>query len=677
MNTHQKLLFINLLIFICIYTKSIGATPTPTITWEIEKDSSNLSFLHRAEDLSALAPTRESVHDQYLRLFTPPQKNDGKSREKNNEYQNHIKALERIVTDHSKTDWNNDTNQYRSTYATSCDNYVTSAFCQKITLKISNPPYKYCSWMIDDKEAIYDSCDQHTVTIPIDKNIAVTVQPLNDLNKKIETSVRVDGKVILALGDSFASGEGNPDRPTMHYDDLPKEGSGYNFFLSHEEKPNDSFDGPLWLNRTCHRSLLSYQFKVALRYAAEHPKERVVFASFSCTGAEIISGLLQPQEMFPYTENGVPKWSEDEMSKFKISESKMSQLDQAMRFLCGDLIEEKKANGNKRIVCKDDSKFRKPDLILLSIGGNDAGFTPLILDTYSPIARIFFNITLPVPDVLKTVMRVFGAYQSPEQATTIVNTQLSELYENLNDELEGRGLIKNGQPNKIIQTNYPNLVKNCNQDWNKNGNYRFFNKTNPEFYSLGARGANFFVDLEIGTRSLKKLFENEIDMSISYDESKELTELIEKLQNVIDKNKSELGWEVVKLNNWEIRKHGICALDENKTAQETFRFPYREMDGDNTPIWKSDFKPSDWFFYLPERKRWFNTIDDSVMKLATRRCPEHWQIPKSLMSEETKLICAEMLMGAIHPDLAYHTRIADEVYKKAEDILAKTPNRLD
>lgn len=71
---------------------------------------------------------------------------------------------------------------------------------------------------------------------------------------------------------------------------------------------------------------------------------------------------------------------------------------------------------------------------------------------------------------------------------------------------------------------------------------------------------------------------------------------------------------------------------------------------------------------MPERKCWFNTIDDSVMKVATRSCPVSWQ---------TQSVCDEMLMGAIHPDLAYYARIADDVYNKAEDILAKIPNKLD
>ena len=92
------------------------------------------------------------------------------------------------------------------------------------------------------------------------------------------------------------------------------------------------------------------------------------------------------------------------------------------------------------------------------------------------------------------------------------------------------------------------------------------------------------------------------------------------------------------------------------------------MNKDNMPRWENGFKSSDWDFYLPERKRWFNTIDDSVMKLATRHCRESWQL--------TQPTCKEMLRGAMHPDLIYHASIADEVYKKAKEILDKPKIRL-
>lgn len=654
MSSYSKFFFISnvLFSFFCIGT----VEAVPNITWEIKEGSSNLSFFHKHEDLKILAPKTagknvESAFDQYKRIFSDAY-----------ERKAYMDRLEKIVKDSSVTDWNEGDYKYRSNYTTACDNNRPAAFCQDITLRVSNLPFKSreCLWHIGDQESVKGSCIAYSTSIPIDKDISVKVEPLNGSNKKSKTSVpiqgnvRVEGKVILALGDSFASGEGNPDRPAKHDNEIPKAGSGYSFFLSRGENWEKSKEnGPLWSNRACHRSLLSYQFKVALQYAAENPKQRVVFASFSCTGAKITEGLLQPQKQkkLPYSAN---------------DNLKLSQLDSAMDFLCSDTEEGIiTVKGIKKTIinCRDfsESKFRKPDLILLSVGGNDVGFAGLILNTFSPTFQIHPNFTIPLPDPLKTVMRFIGEYKAPEQVKTIIETNLRDLYDELDHEFKVRNLTKHAS--NVIQTNYPNLVENCDQDWNENSNYKL-TMTKPEFNSLGSHGGKFLVDLELSIPYYKQYFDDRIDMSISKEESENISkQVINKLQEEIAKNK-KYEWTIVQLKKDEIYKHGICALDEGKSAPKTFEFPYREENEGHRPKWKDNVKPSDWLAYSSERKRWFNTIDDSIMKLATRECPESWQSSFGA--------CAEMLMGAIHPNLAYHARIADEVYKEAKKNIVYT-----
>lgn len=655
MNIFSKFCFI---CYVFLFSFSIGEVAAkPSITWEIKEGSSNFSFLYRGEDLSALIPPKngnnkiESAYDQYQRLFSSRKTNDGISHEENMEYKNHIEALQRIVTDYGATDWNKYNNQHKTTYATPCEKYKSAAFCQEITLKISNPPHEYCVWTIGKQESMVDTCEQYSTVIPIDEDVTVKIEPLSKSKNEIETLIRVNGKVILGLGDSFASGEGNPDRPSIHRDSVPVEGSGYNFFLSRGEGWQDTLlrDDPLWLDRTCHRSLLSYQFKVALQYAAEHPRERVVFASFACSGAKIKEGLTSPQISFPIGKLG----------EFQ------SQLDSARDFLCKDT--------KKNCENPSDPNFRKPDLILLSIGGNDVGFGGLILNAFSPTFQIIPNITIPLPDALKTVMNLMRVYESPENAKNYIESSLKSLYRNLNQELESRGFINLQKPNIVIQTNYPNLIENCDQDWNKNSNYEL-TTTKPELNSLGAQGGKFLIDPEIPDlkwlpkwfflglimQSVKENFDDRLDMSISEIEANKISKLVIKnLQDVIKKNEKEFGWKIVSLEEGVTKKHGICALDNGKSAPETFEFPYREENVDGNPKWKG-IKPSEWLAYSFERNRWFNTINDSIMKLATRKCPDRWQVQDA---------CTEMLTGAIHPDLAYHAIIADAIYKEAKKIL--------
>jgi lysophospholipase L1-like esterase len=76
--------------------------------------------------------------------------------------------------------------------------------------------------------------------------------------------------LVVGLGDSLSSGEGNPD--------VPKKGS----------KPAQ------WQNRRCDRSNNSYEAQVADRLRNRNPSTNVKFVYLACSGATISSGLLGP-----------------------------------------------------------------------------------------------------------------------------------------------------------------------------------------------------------------------------------------------------------------------------------------------------------------------------------------------------------------------------------------------
>jgi hypothetical protein len=167
--------------------------------------------------------------------------------------------------------------------------------------------------------------------------VAVTVK-LPDGRELAEPEVVVEDVFIVALGDSFASGESNPDRPvqfsagremvyepsllraglaskapakraTPNYglaagDDrynpkvLPRRfmddeaaerfyGLGSPEFLAAFEKASAR-----WLSRDCHRSQYGYPFRVAIELALENRHRAVTLASFTCSGAEVTEGLF-------------------------------------------------------------------------------------------------------------------------------------------------------------------------------------------------------------------------------------------------------------------------------------------------------------------------------------------------------------------------------------------------
>ena len=64
--------------------------------------------------------------------------------------------------------------------------------------------------------------------------------------------------------------------------------------LPRREDPNKP---ALWIDRRCHRSMYSWQARVALAVALAEPQHRsVTFISYSCSGSEVLPGLLYPWE---------------------------------------------------------------------------------------------------------------------------------------------------------------------------------------------------------------------------------------------------------------------------------------------------------------------------------------------------------------------------------------------
>jgi lysophospholipase L1-like esterase len=120
--------------------------------------------------------------------------------------------------------------------------------------------------------------------------------------------------LIVGLGDSNGSGEGNPDVPGVA--------------------------SPLWEDFRCHRSARSYQALAALAVEAADDASSVTFVHLACSGASITQGLTGPYVGLN-DPGGLP----------------LASQVAAMRNLAG----------------------RRPiDAVLVSIGVNDLGFSPLV-----------------------------------------------------------------------------------------------------------------------------------------------------------------------------------------------------------------------------------------------------------------------------------------------------------
>src|ERR1700720_4407407 len=272
--------------------------------------------------------------------------------------------------------------------------------------------------------------------------VSVTVK-LPDGRELAEPEVVVEDLFVVALGDSFASGESNPDRPvqfsggremvyepsllraglaskaparraTPNYglaasDDrynpkvLPRRfmddeaaerfyGLGSPEFLAAFEKASAR-----WLSRDCHRSQYGYPFRVAIELALENRHRSVSLASFTCSGAEVAEGLFLDMD---------PREGAGEIPGGKVR----AQLDQLSDLLCRGARSQSAnyalpiyARGSTQVAVRSFSKpwcppqlrKRAVDIVLLSIGGNDVGFSALAtfaltenLGDLAPIAAV-------------------------------------------------------------------------------------------------------------------------------------------------------------------------------------------------------------------------------------------------------------------------------------------------
>ena len=196
--------------------------------------------------------------------------------------------------------------------------------------------------------------------------------------QNLTTDIAVRDLLIAGLGDSIASGEGNPDRPVL----LANEGFCFRSYLgaggqyfrpsragftgsracdgtvdvSGALTANWQKRGAQWLYAPCHRSLYSYQVRTALALAVANPHIAVTFLPLACTGATIEDGLLNKQNA-----RDCPPASSDVRCRGSVP----PQLAQLKALL---------ANAARV------APSRKLDLMLLSIGANDIDFSGLVAD---------------------------------------------------------------------------------------------------------------------------------------------------------------------------------------------------------------------------------------------------------------------------------------------------------
>ena len=296
-----------------------------------------------------------------------------------------------------------------------------------------------CAWSFDDgdgaQQSTFDCAEPVNLRVRYGRQTVATVEVSSgsEAPQRISTEIRVRDIFIAGLGDSFASGEGNPDRPIA----LSDEGFCFRYYLGsaaaqYYRPSRAGYKGgracdaqetlqtwlhqrAVWLNAACHRSLYSYQTRVALALAVQYPHIAVTYLPLACTGATIADGLLGDQRAreCPPTKSAGCQASVN---------AQLAELREAVT------------------AARRRQPDRRLDLVLLSVGGNDISFSGLVADiiVHSSTERALFRRT--------------GVIRSLDESRSALTRELPQNFDRLREAI--KPLV--GDLSRVVYVSYAN-----------------------------------------------------------------------------------------------------------------------------------------------------------------------------------------------------------------------------
>lgn len=185
----------------------------------------------------------------------------------------------------------------------------------------SSPDIANFRWAVTlpDRVASFDTHDCRAFfDFPAERTypVALTVTAFDGRVASTSRPVVVRNLLVVSLGDSLASGEGNP---------------------------GNYFGTPDWADARCHRSGLSGPAKAARRLEQSDPHSSVTFVSVACSGAGILAGLVNQQAELT------------------------SQIEVAAGLLCPE--------GRS---CNSRDDISMVDALLIQVGANDLHFSSIV-----------------------------------------------------------------------------------------------------------------------------------------------------------------------------------------------------------------------------------------------------------------------------------------------------------
>jgi hypothetical protein len=243
-----------------------------------------------------------------------------------------------------------------------------------VLLAGSMPSNDGCVWTFDDGDGaprtLSAACDDEVklrVRYGRPTLASVDIVLPDGTAQRLVSDITVRDLLIAGMGDSIAAGEGDPDRAVR----LSNEGFCFKRFngVEYYRPGRAAYNGnkscststdytatewarhsARWMSGACHRSLYSYQTRVTLALAIEHPHIAVTFVPLGCSGATVDIGFLGSLRALecpaPGTGTSCPK----------LTRAQISALAEVMA----------------------NAPNRRLDAVLLTIGANDVLFSGLM-----------------------------------------------------------------------------------------------------------------------------------------------------------------------------------------------------------------------------------------------------------------------------------------------------------
>ncbi|SCW75294.1 hypothetical protein [Pseudomonas sp. NFACC05-1] len=518
---------------------------------------------------------------------------------------------------------------------------------------------------------------------PFTISVSVGNSPVEELKDQ-----RIATKLILAVGDSFASGEGNPDHAAVT-SKLPAPGSGMpnttsveglSWFLAGNKSNRRFTESANWWDTACHRSLLSWQSLYALRKAVSDDHLVVRYASFSCSGAEAYDGFFRAQINPPVNldDGRVQRgWNRDggnividqtvreekrprrtELVEDKSTKTVLnkSQLNAAIALLCDGHTkpglsksfrpQEKGLRSSPYYgefkYDKCQGQLRQPDELLTSFGGNDFGFSGVVMWGLVPATAV--GDVMTPKKVLATAgvgfFRNVLKVQDPIPAGKMATSETQDMYSDL---AWAFTTALNTKPSAVRELVYPNplpekLSEVCSGRMTQGNEAlsEFTNRSADKFWLTKGKFRNFIYRIEDKDARL-------------------ITEtFILPLQKAQRDAIAKVGWSTIE------SQRGFKSPDGDRTMCAVAKACDKsdgQCDAVDLPGWRKDEKekhPSlqpiknitEWEAYAPARMRALRMSNDSVLTQARFK---------------EGLIQDDWISGSVHPVAQVHAGIADSI----------------